>query len=343
MTKAAAKIRRAEKEDEINAVGAPVKRDRMSLGQFMPFYLERRARGDTEKIRRTSKEYGKLSPGALAGHDMCLRYMIEHWGEGKRLDEIDLLAADEWYDALENGKLKGARSGGWGKDRDLSTNSLRNKIREARSIFGWAKSRGLIKHSPVDGWSGASVPGERPPHVTAETVALVCQHAPVPYRAFLGLCRLAGLRKAEAVELRWSGEVVDGAGVVRQVGIDWGGKAIRLVAGKTGSYRVVPIVAALMPILTDAFDQAAEGVERVVQPVTMHNLERPLAKCCKAAGVPIWKQPFKALRASRENDWKESGVAAPTYCEWLGHSEDVSRKHYLGSTVTEFQAAIDGT
>ena len=64
------------------------------------------------------------------------------------------------------------------------------------------------------------------------------------------------------------------------------------------------------------------------------------AAYCHAAGLAKWPDFFQAMRPSCENDWKVAGFAEPTYCTWVGHSAEVSRKHYVVPTETEFAAAI---
>jgi len=58
-------------------------------------------------------------------------------------------------------------------------------------------------------------------------------------------------------------------------------------------------------------------------------------------GAIPWADFFQAMRRSRENDWKQRGVAEPTYAKWLGHSETVSRKHYVSPTESEFDSVIE--
>ena len=42
-------------------------------------------------------------------------------------------------------------------------------------------------------------------------------------------------------------------------------------------------------------------------------------------------------RPSR-HDWKAAGVAPSTYSAWVGHSLEVSEKHYVAPTDAEFVA-----
>ncbi len=347
-TKAQSKARRAKQEEQVNAQGMPSKRGGMTLGQFQPFYREARARGDAPKSRKTSKRYAKLADGTLAEHTMVIRYLIQHFGESFRLDNLDALAAEGWHSALADGKLSEARKGQHERGK-LSENTLRSKVRSAKAIFGWAKAYGIIEANPFADWTGAGLKGKPAPYVSLGTCRAVCAVAPVHYQAFFGLLRLAGLRMSEALCLPWAGSVVDASGAKQQVGIDWDRKRVRLVAEKTnaadrdsGAFRVVPIVPELMPLLLAAFEQAPDGAERVAHPLNKNNLDRIMARYCKAAGVEPWSMPHQALRKSREDDWKQDGIAEVTYCNWLGHGLEVSRKHYVSPTEMEFDKASGG-
>ncbi len=74
------------------------------------------------------------------------------------------------------------------------------------------------------------------------------------------------------------------------------------VVGKGGRYRVVPIV----------------------------------------PGLTAWRKPYQALRSSCENDFKTAGIAEHTYLAILGHSLEVSRKHYVSPTDAELDALAGG-
>ena len=54
--------------------------------------------------------------------------------------------------------------------------------------------------------------------------------------------------------------------------------------------------------------------------------------------APVEHDFFHALRKSAEDDWKEQGVAEATYSAWLGHSEKVSRTHYVSPKESEYEA-----
>ncbi len=102
-------------------------------------------------------------------------------------------------------------------------------------------------------------------------------------------------------------------------------------------YREVPMMPRLRKILVRAYDAAPKG-QVMVASVDSQNLTRDAERHVHAAGLVVWKKPYQAMRSSCENDWKQRGVAEPTYCTWLGHSSAVSRRHYVSPTEAEFEA-----
>ncbi len=335
LTKAAAKAARAQMEDDVNGGRGPApKSGGLTLGQFRDIYKRDRSRGEEPDAQRLTKEYPRLAARSIAGHDMVLRYSLAFFGADCQLADIDMLGAERWAAALASGELIAA--GGKGQ---LSRNSVRTYARMAQAIFGWAVHHGLIRSNPFACLLGTLERTEPNPHITREVFRQVIDPDHEVYgpprarpssawRVMLGLCRLAGLRRGEALALRWCD-------------VDWKGERLALQIGKTGR-RAVPIVPELMPLLLEAHEQAPEGAERVVEPISENNARRKLLLLLKAAGVAPWWKLFQSLRSSCENDWKVAGFAEPTYCAWLGHSPEVSREAYVAPTDAEFRAASGG-
>jgi len=157
------------------------------------------------------------------------------------------------------------------------------------------------------------------------------------WRVMFALCRLAGLRRSEALNLAWSGEAIDRQGESHWIGIDWNRRRIHLVAVKTRMFREVPITPRLYEILTDAYEEAENDAERITG-LSPNNLIRLGQDIVKAAGLAVWPKLFQAMRSSAENDLKASGVAEATYAAWMGHSAKVSRESYTAPMDEEFEA-----
>ena len=98
------------------------------------------------------------------------------------------------------------------------------------------------------------------------------------------------------------------------------------------------MVPKLEAVLLAAFNAAPTGVASITG-LSPHNLTRQAQAISGAAGVTPWPKFYQAMRVSRENDWKLAGFAEATYAKWLGHSETVSRQHYVSPTDAEFAQA----
>ena len=146
------------------------------------------------------------------------------------------------------------------------------------------------------------------------------------WKLLVGLARYAGLRTpSESLAVQWSN-------------IDWEAHTLRVYGQKTDRERVVPLRSELFNLLM-AGRLELGGSGRIVDRST-NNLQRDLRVIMDHAGIAAAanvRKPFQAFRASCENDWKEQGVAEPTYAAWLGHSVNVSRRHYVSPTSSEVE------
>ena len=93
-----------------------------------------------------------------------------------------------------------------------------------------------------------------------------------------------------------------------------------------------------MPILQAGFDRAPEGASTVVT-LSPHNLYRKLSAILKAAGIDQWADLFQTLRQSCETHLVSLGHPQHAVSQWLGHSEKVSKDHYLMVTTDAFSKA----
>ena len=114
------------------------------------------------------------------------------------------------------------------------------------------------------------------------------------WRLLLALCRLAALRRGEAINLPWSA-------------IDWDKRRLEVISQKTHRRRLVPIDPELCNLLLKAFSAASEG-EPLVIPVGSigtSNLWRDFGKICKRAGLERWDDWCQVLRRNCETDWAQ--------------------------------------
>jgi len=205
--------------------------------------------------------------------------------------------------------------------RTMAEASIRLHCRNAKAIMGEAVRRELLPRNPFRNLTSTAIAADRARYITPEETDKIIDACPdIRWRLLVGLARLAGLRvPSETHSVTWGDVDFDRWRLtVRSV------KTERF-AGKES--RIVPIVPKLQAILQDAFDKAEPGQERVVS-LSRNNLHRTIRAAVKRAGVSPWSDLFQALRRSCETEWS---LAYPAHvcADWLGHSECVSRKHYL--------------
>jgi len=152
------------------------------------------------------------------------------------------------------------------------------------------------------------------------------------WRTMFALCRLAGLRRGEALRLTW-----------RDVDFD----AKRLTILPEGEVettkqrrRTVPVVPRLYELLMEAFEAAPAGQERVLD-LDVANLDQAARRRIRWAGFPVWSKPFHALRKNCQTDWSHV-FPADAVADWLGNSVAVAFESYLQTPAELYDKAISG-
>lgn len=231
--------------------------------------------------------------------------LIKFFGAGRTIDTIDRADAAEWRAAQTR----------------LSEATICKLTRHASAIFRLAHDQDLVRFNPFDRLPSRPpvIQREEQP-VTSQKVATLLEACPSSsWRALLGLCAYAGLRRGEALRICW-----------RHVG--WSGHRLMVYpeGGRVTTkqrYRTVRLAPALEALLLQHHDLLECEDDRIYQG-PRNNLHRGIAHIFATAGVPLWSKPFHSLRAWRATTWKQT---YPEYVvdAWLGHSREVSRMHYL--------------
>jgi len=278
------------------------------LGEFLERYL----------ASRTDLKEGSLYLCKLTG-----RYIMECFGTELRIDRITRSMASGWRSALARGEI------GCGQAcESMAAASVCLHVRNAKAMFNQAVRDDLIPFNPFDRLKGrAPEPDKDWKYVSLDELVKLLEACPNwGWRLLIALCRLAGLRRGEALTLTWDA-------------IEWKQHRLRVIAEKTGRLRIVPIEPELYDMLLEAFEQAEEGEERLC-PISHHCLWRNFQVIRRRAGLPEWEDAFQVLRRNRETDWAQ---VYPQYVVsyWMGHDIKVSDRHYLQvpwSSTTRLQA-----
>ncbi|MFP6601050.1 MAG: site-specific integrase, partial [Pirellulaceae bacterium] len=153
------------------------------------------------------------------------------------------------------------------------------------------------------------------------------------WKALVLLWRVGGLRRDEALLLKWDDVL-------------WNQQKLRVPSPKTSRYgkgeRIIPLWPSLEAVLGELFEQTAEGTEQIISIYASgQNLGTEFGRIIERAGVTKWPRLIQNLRSSCQNDLELSGHRMSVIAEWIGNSESVARKHYLGVTDQDFQRAQD--
>lgn len=210
-------------------------------------------------------------------------------------------------------------------DEGLSPATVAKRVYMARAIFRKAVKWGMVNASPFeDLLAGSQQNPDRSFYVSEEVIGAVLERClGVFWRLVIALRRYAGLRiPSEVAALTWD-----------DVAWDTGPLTVR--SPKTARHeghavRLIPICPELRAILTEAYEQAAEGDELILPRAltAASNLRTTFTKIITRAGHKPWPRLLQNLRASCATDWVEK-YPNHVVAKWLGHSPMIAATHYL--------------
>jgi integrase len=285
----------------------------VTLGEFVASMLEKtsgRADGTQTKLKMAAKR------------------MLEFFDGSKPLESFTEGDADEY-----RAHLRGIYD---------SENSVKRHCGYARQFFRAAVRRRLISISPFADMKGLSVKGrkDRDYFITAADAEKVLAAMPDDrWRLLFALARWGGFRiPSEAATLAWSD-------------INWELDRMVVRSPKNQQHdsgvRIIPIFPEIKPHL-EAMYAAAPDFDKDDPDTALvfqgdinikKNLRRLFTKLVIRAGLKPWPKLWQNLRSTRAIELIASGFAAHVVFEWIGHTEAVSREHYLRVTDEDFQKA----
>jgi integrase len=179
------------------------------------------------------------------------------------------------------------------KKHKMADESVCIHVRNAKTAFNHPVMEDLIMFNPFDRLKGAPrAPDKEWKYVSFGKLDNLLDACPNSgWMMLISLCRIAGLRRGEALDLAWSG-------------IDWEKRRLSIIAAKTGRRRVMPIQPKLYRLLLDAFELAEEGEERIC-PISWHCLCKNFQAIRKRAELPKWEDAFRIMRKNCETDWAQ--------------------------------------
>lgn len=242
--------------------------------------------------------------------------------------------------------------------RALSDSTIRQTYTVLRAGLDGAVRDGLLARNPAAAVKRPGVERTEARHLDADDVAAVLKAAEASrYHSALVLIASTGLRKGEALALRWDRVDLDAGTLKVAATIARVNHALTITEPKTArSRRAVQLPPAVVSMLRKhRTEQKAERLRAGNQwtdsglvfttelgaPVDPRNLLRVIEVAAKAAGVE--DVGVHTLRHSAAVDRLESGVHIKAVADLLGHSSIAITGDVYGHTSDDTaRAAVDG-
>jgi integrase len=244
------------------------------------------------------------------------------------------------------------------KDRELSDSTVRSVYTVLRLALDGAVRDGLLARNPAAVVKRPGLARREAKHATAVDVTALLKAADgLRYRDVLLLIAATGMRRGEALALRWSDVDLDnGTVTVRGTLGRIGGRLVVSEPKTDRSRRTVPIGAPLVAMLrAQRKQQAAEQLRAANQwensglvfttefgtPVEPRNILRTVETAAAKAGME--GVGVHTPRHSAAVAWREAGVHIKAVADLLGHSSIAVTGDIYGHTSDDTaRAAVDG-
>ena len=277
-----------------------------------------------EELLDTFVARASVRASTLAAYKQTTDSLRKHLGGRTLLTGITGEQADVWKKAIV--------------DEDLSPATVAKRVYVAKAVFRKAVKWAMVAASPFEDLpAGSQQNPDRSFYVSDEVIRAVLERGPgVFWRLVIALGRYAGLRiPSEVATLTWED-------------IAWDTGRLTVRSPKTARHeghavRLVPICPELRVILTEAYEQAADGTNLVLPRALTgaSNLRTTFKKFITRAGHTPWPRLFQNLRASCATDWVER-YPNHVVAKWLGHSPMIAATHYLQARERHFKDVVTG-
>jgi integrase len=245
---------------------------------------------------------------------------------------VKLGYADEMLRKITEGDAKYFVS--YLKSKGTAESSIRRYSGIAKQILEGAVSERVIGVNPFRKLkTSAPEPNKkRQRFISTEASEAILNACPDwEWRLIFGLMRWGGVRCPSEMKLKWCDVL-------------WDKHKFLVNSPKTahhegGESRWVPIFKELEPLFRDAFENAADGAEYLLDQrrhMTHRGFTKQYLRILKIAGVSVYPKPFQNLRATRATELVSQGLPAHLESDWFGHTEKVANTNYLFTQDADF-------
>lgn len=204
---------------------------------------------------------------------------------------------------------------------------------EARAIFQCAVDVDILTKNP---WTKVMPPKPRSnrdwPEIGPDTLEKLLSVTTGRWGVLLGLLRLAGLRRHEALTLKWQNVDLN----ARKITVVHPGR-YQSTKGRT---RQVPIEPLLHDILFEA-SMEGDSEDLVCAGIAGGSLHHGFKVLCQRANIEPWPAWCQVLRRCCETEWAGK-YPLHVVTQWMGNSPQIAMRHYLHATEADFER-VSGT
>ena len=271
-------------------------------------------------------------PGTVASYEAVEKRFFRFFSRDTHPAAITVEDAEAWAAALKTANYAGPTIG--------------SSIRGASIVFNWAVEREIIEKNPFKHI-------QRPPANNPDRALYIPMDW---YEKMLDACSRMGWSRERAQEWRTLlalCRIIGIRGPSEMRGLTWGSvneeeRSITIHSPKTEHHpgkesRVVPLFPMLKVELVHQRIIADTGKDSYILPyirtVTVTTINRVMKRLAERAGLPVTKRIFpQNMRVSASNDIAD-GFGWVKEAAWVGHANEVARKHYFTVTDADFQRA----
>lgn len=217
-------------------------------------------------------------------------------------------------------------------DNQVGEATRAGTIRDVRRVFNFGVESELIDSNPFLGVKRGSFKNKsREYYVPMTDFEKMIDACPTRmWRAVLALYRIGGLRYSEALLVQWRD-------------VDFVGRRLLVHSPKTARIkgresRVIPLFPRLRELLEELWETVPENGSPYVISENRTTIRKHVDRIVFDAGLNRWERLIQNLRSSCAIDvQKKFGELAES--EWIGHSPQTAKDHYLHVLDTDFEEA----
>lgn len=290
---------------------------------------------------------GELTTQTKRLYGETLARLVEHFGPDRRIDSLTRADAAEFVEWLARTPIAAGRFHGGLLPSDTT---VKAHVKRCKAVLNLAVDLELIERNPfakeLSTFSIADVDFYDMTRDELERL-IAALRTPVGPRyteangmewgTLVALCRLAGLRRGEALRMTWADIDLERGTLTVRPQIRESGRRRQTTKQKR---RVVPIEPRLAEILVELRAWQGPGATVLCEHVSTDgkNMFLRIGRAIKRAGIPKHDRMFHSMRKALENEWFSKGHSVLTVCRWLGHNPAVAAQHYHRPSNDEFEA-----